>query len=232
MATYYSFPHCSRTLTVVHRSYPAPNASYAVVTRRRDASFASLAASALTPLHLPHTQHHFTSNGSSSMHDSFGIDAFLLSSTLFHTVAAYFPPFLVGAYRWDNWLMADMLRASSAQQPVVDATDGWVAGHDSVQSEHRANEGAAWNDELVRQLMGAWWRVGNVDNADLRVVAVTKSGSGGGGTDGAHSSAGSDSGLSLEVSDKERRHLQMYRYMVAKQSKQQQVQQSIHSDVT
>ena len=215
------FPSMLDTLTLVHRSYPAANASYAVVTRRRDASFAALTPAALTPQQLTRTQRHFTANSSdesksaSELHDPFGIDAFLLSSAAFPSIASHFPQLLVGSSRWDNWLLATLLRDSSATRPVVDATAGWVVGHDSGPSEHDSDEGRKWNEAAVKLSMGKWWRVGTVDNADIRVAKG-----------GAHNGS-SVGGLRLEMNSDERAQVKMYRYISMKQVKEQ---QAAHSD--
>ena len=209
------FPSLLDTLTLVHRSYPAHNQSYALVTRRRDAAFTALTAAALAPNKIAATQQLFTVNSSSSsgsstgsgsqLHDPLGIDAFLLSASLFPSIAVQFPQFLVGSYRWDNWLLATLLRSSSGERPVLDGTEGWLVGHDSVASDHVADEGAEWNDGIVKQLLGKWYVAGTVDNADVRVVK-------GGGN-------GSSNGLRLEVSGEAREQLQLYRYISAAQSK-------------
>ena len=207
------FPSLLDTLTLVHRSYPATNASYALVTRRRDASFTNLTPAALAPKLLQRTQQRFTANSSSGtgsqLHDPLGIDAFLLSSTLLPSIASAFPDFLVGSYRWDNWLLATLLRGSSFWQPVVDGTDGWVAGHDSVQSDHSRDEGRKWNDGVVKRSMGKWWQVGSVTNADMRVMRGARNGS-------------TADGLRLEVNRDEREQVQLYRYISSKQGKEQQ----------
>ena len=228
------FPSLLDTLAVVHRTYPAANASYAVITRRRDASFATLTAAALAPKQLPLTQRLFSASnasgsgssgagdgsGGSQVHGSFGIDAFLISSSLYSSIAGSFPDLLVGSPRWDNWLLATLLRDSSAARPVIDATAGWVAGHDSVQSDHEADEGRKWNEALVKRSMGKWWWLGTADNADVRLTA------GGGAGNGS-----AEAGLRLEVNSAERKELYLYRYISIKQSREQQLQQAEGSQV-
>ena len=211
------FPSLLDTLTVVHRTFPASNSSYTLITQRRDAAIAALAPSALSPQQLLRTQQLFAPNASSGgeaavqLHDSYGIDCFLLSSALFYSVAPRFPALLVGSHRWDNWLLASLLRDSNSQRPVIDGTHGWVVGHDSAVAARASDDGGKWNEVVVKRSMGKWWRVGSVDNADVRVVASSGAGNG--------SSVG---GLKLEVNGAEREQVQLYRYVTARQSRAQQ----------
>ena len=166
------FPSMLSALSLVHRTYPASNASYSLVTRRRDKSFAGLTAAALTPERLAETERSFTT--SSTLHDSFGIDVFLLSASLFPSIASRFPAFLIGVYRWDNWLLAELLRSSSVWSPVVDASEVVVAGHDSLLSDHLNDVGREWNDNIAKRLLGQAYRTGNTDNADIRIIAAAE----------------------------------------------------------
>ena len=175
------FPSLLPALSLLHRTYPAADAAYALVTRRRDKSLADLTTAALTPQQLADTERSFSAG--SVLHDAYGIDVFLLSAALFPAVADRFPAFLIGVYRWDNWLLAELLRASSAWQPVVDASRCVVAGHDSLLSDHLNDAGREWNDDIAKRLLGQAYRIGNADNADARIVPVEAAEAGEGGVE-------------------------------------------------
>ena len=164
------FPSLLSALSLVHRTYPATNISYSLVTRRRDKSFAGLTPAALSVERLAETERSFTAG--STLHDSFGIDVFLLSAALFPAIADRFPAFLIGVYRWDNWLLAELLRSSSVWSPVVDGSAVVVAGHDSLLSDHLNDAGREWNDNIAKRLLGQAYRTGNADNADVRIAAA------------------------------------------------------------
>ena len=158
-------------LSLVHRTYPESNASYSLISRRRDKSFAGLTTDKVTPERLAETERSFMAG--STLHDSFGIDVFLLSAALFPAIADRFPAFLIGVYRWDNWLLAELLRSSSVWSPVVDGSEVVVVGHDSLLSDHLNDAGREWNDNIAKQLLGQAYRTGNADNADIRIRLVT-----------------------------------------------------------
>ena len=169
------FPSLLSALSLVHRTYPASNASYSLVIRRRDKSFAGLTTAALSPEQLADTEQSFTTD--SVLHDSFGIDVFLLSAAVFPAIVDRFPAFLIGVYRWDNWLLAELLRPSSVWSPVVDGSEVVVVGHDSLLSDHLNDAGREWNDNIAKRLLGQAYRTGNTDNADVRIVSTRAPGS-------------------------------------------------------
>ena len=160
------FPSFLSTLALLHSRYDGQ--PYAAVARRHDLSFTPLTATDVSPQAIAHTEAAFLNR--STLHDAFGIDVFVVAGARFAELSATFPPFLVGVYRWDNWVLAALLRTSSVSAPVVDVTGTMTVGHDDVVSDHLRDDGREYNDDLVKAELGRWYRVGNIDNADVLVV--------------------------------------------------------------
>jgi hypothetical protein len=84
------------------------------------------------------------------------------------------PPFLVGVYRWDSYVLTRAILSPSIV--VVDATASVMALHlqgfaAGVQLEHRNRRGAVYNDRLVHDLMGTGFLRGHTNNADYELSA-------------------------------------------------------------
>ena len=84
------------------------------------------------------------------------------------------PPFLVGVYRWDSYVLARAVLSPSIA--VVDATAAVTALHlqgqaDGAGIEHRLRRGATYNDRLVHDLMGKQYLMGHTNNADYGLSA-------------------------------------------------------------
>ena len=83
------------------------------------------------------------------------------------------PPFLVGVWRWDSFVLARAILSPSIV--VVDATPAVVAMHlqhaaAGEPPQHRRRRGAAYCDRLVHDLIGRRYLMGHVLNADYEVT--------------------------------------------------------------
>ena len=83
------------------------------------------------------------------------------------------PPFLVGVWRWDSFVLARAILSPSIV--VVDATAAVVAMHLQRAAagelpQHRRRRGTAYCDRLVHDLIGRRYLMGHVLNADYEVT--------------------------------------------------------------
>ncbi|CAF4405830.1 unnamed protein product [Rotaria socialis] len=79
-------------------------------------------------------------------------------------------PFLVGVYRWGNWLLSEMLLRTNAT--VIDVTQSTFIIHQKLKEldgqkplHHSSRIGAVYNDELTKNISGADYKVGFINNA-------------------------------------------------------------------
>jgi hypothetical protein len=108
------------------------------------------------------------------LHDPYGIDLFALPAE--SNIVAKFPPFLVGVYRWDNWILFWSLIRERI--PVIDISDFGVLLHALMPSngfDHSSRRGAVYNDVLCKKEIGELFKVGTVLNADY-VLETTEAG--------------------------------------------------------
>jgi hypothetical protein len=99
-----------------------------------------------------------------TLQDDTGIDLFALHAN--SALIGNLPPFVVGAYRWDNWLVFWCLRENI---PVVDVSKHGIMLHvvkPSNNVHHALRRGAEYNDILCKSLVGELFRMGTVSNAD------------------------------------------------------------------
>jgi hypothetical protein len=99
-----------------------------------------------------------------SLHDETGIDMFAIRSE--SAVIDHIPPFVIGAYRWDNWLVFWSLTKSI---PVIDITKHGIMLHavkPSNTAHHASRRGAEYNDLLCKSVVGELFKIGTVSNAD------------------------------------------------------------------
>jgi len=79
------------------------------------------------------------------------------------------PPFVIGAWRWDNILMYFIYKFTSVT--VIDATLVAPVMHQyensTVQRDHHDRRGARFNDELAKQISGKELLFGTIDFADV-----------------------------------------------------------------
>mmetsp|Transcript_36480 Transcript_36480/g.60728 ORF Transcript_36480/g.60728 Transcript_36480/m.60728 type:complete len:1051 (+) Transcript_36480:256-3408(+) len=105
------------------------------------------------------------------LHGDMGVDYFVFRKSFLDRIDV--PPFLLGTWRWDNWLVSEALMLEGMH--VVDATKVLVAVHQGkktpytkTQSHERA--GSTYNENLVRSY-GLRYRIGRMKNARSRLEA-------------------------------------------------------------
>ena len=96
------------------------------------------------------------------------------------------PPFLVGVYRWDSYVMATAIADPAVC--VVDATgavaafhlQGGAAGAGGAGGggDHASRPGSVHNDRLVRRLMDTRYLAGRTEGADYELVRRARGGEG------------------------------------------------------
>ncbi|CAF1937112.1 unnamed protein product [Rotaria magnacalcarata] len=103
----------------------------------------------------------------SQIHSTTGIDfiAFKINTSV------RMPPFLVGVYRWDNWLLSEILLRTNIT--VIDVTQSIFVIHQqrkNLEGEkpepHSLRRGAVYNDVLVKNISGEDYKVGFINNAN------------------------------------------------------------------
>ena len=108
-----------------------------------------------------------TMNG--ALHDETGIDMFAFRAE--SPVIDNIPPFVIGAYRWDNWLVFWSLREKLT---VVDISKYGIMLHAVKPSNvrhHSSRRGAEYNDILCKSVVGELYKMGTVLNADHLLTA-------------------------------------------------------------
>jgi hypothetical protein len=103
---------------------------------------------------------------SGDFHGEWGLDYWIFPTNLFHQSGIDFLPFLLGVYRWDNWLLSEFVLHEDVT--VIDATSSISAVHldDPQRKVHSARNGAQYNDNLAKHSSGMQYRIGNVFAAD------------------------------------------------------------------
>lgn len=108
---------------------------------------------------------------SRKLHGVYGLDYWVWSRGIFENLQI--PDFLVGVWRWDNWLLSQVLMSDI---PVVDATHAVLALHldDPKRVPHRSREGSTYNDALAAASGGNLFQLGVTSSADwqLRGLAL------------------------------------------------------------
>ena len=107
--------------------------------------------------------------GYGKLHGEYGIDLFVYRRSVF--AALDFPPYLAGVYRWDNWLLSEMILddsvvvvdASSTQLPLLifDTVAGAEEQPDPSQQYY--------NDRITKIRSGNQYKLGHANNADVRL---------------------------------------------------------------
>ena len=106
----------------------------------------------------------------SRIHSTTGIDfiAFKTKARLF------MPPFLVGVYRWDNWLLSEIILRTNIS--VIDVTDSIFVIHQQPkkiagqkQPPHSSRVGADYNDRLAKNISGVDYKLGFINNSPRKL---------------------------------------------------------------
>ena len=102
----------------------------------------------------------------SRLHSTTGIDfiAFRVAMDI------RMPPFLIGVYRWDNWLLSEIILRTNIT--LVDVTQSVLAIHQkATQADgakpmpHSSRVGASYNDDLTKNMSGSDYKMGFIHNA-------------------------------------------------------------------
>jgi hypothetical protein len=100
-------------------------------------------------------------------HPDYGLDYFVFSKSEMKEKIPVFPPFIAGAWRWDNWLLGEYLRRNIS--PTVDLSKTVTAIHQQSwrgNKPHEKRAGAIFNDELVKNISGYLFRIGFISRTD------------------------------------------------------------------
>jgi hypothetical protein len=100
-------------------------------------------------------------------HPEYGLDYFVYTKSQMKAAIPNFPPFIAGAWRWDNWLLGEYLRRKIA--PTVDLSNTVTAVHQQSwvgNKPHEMRAGAVFNDELVKNISGYLYRIGFMSRTD------------------------------------------------------------------
>ena len=101
-------------------------------------------------------------------HPEYGLDYFVFTKSHMKSAIPEFPPFIAGAWRWDNWLLGEYLRRKIA--PTIDLSNTVTAVHQQSwvgNKPHEQRAGAVFNDELVRNISGYLYRIGFISRTDF-----------------------------------------------------------------
>ena len=104
-----------------------------------------------------------------ALHDETGIDMFAFRAEA--PVIGHILPFVIGAYRWDNWLVFWCLREGI---PVIDISKHGMMLHAVKSSNvrhHSSRRGADYNDVLCKSDVGELYKMGTVLSADYILTA-------------------------------------------------------------
>ena len=85
-----------------------------------------------------------------------------------------FPPFIVGVYRWDNYLLLRFFR--DLRTVVIDATGVAPVMHQVFNEveNHESRPAASYNHELVTEYSGNDWTCGTIDNSNIILLNITE----------------------------------------------------------
>ena len=106
------------------------------------------------------------------LHGEYGIDLFVYPRSIFSTLD--FPPYLAGVYRWDNWLLSEMILDDSVA--VVDAsscTKQPLLIFDEAGKEEQPDPSLQhYNDRITKLRSANQYKLGHANNADYRLEGV------------------------------------------------------------
>ena len=102
----------------------------------------------------------------SKLHSTTGIDIIAFRTKL----RIAMPPFIVGVYRWDNWLLSEIILRTNLT--LIDVTASVTAIHQQSQQgtsntsqSHSSRHGASYNDVLTKNASGVDYKLGFINNA-------------------------------------------------------------------
>ena len=98
----------------------------------------------------------------------YAIDFFATAKHTYNShIRLSLPPFVVGAWRWDNVLLSTFYKRTNAT--VIDATYATPVLHQlpNVINNHQSRRGAAYNDHLAHFHSGMDYMFGSIDFADI-----------------------------------------------------------------
>lgn len=101
----------------------------------------------------------------------YGIDLFVYPKSIFSSLD--FPPYLAGVYRWDNWLLSEMILREDVN--VVDISNPAlpILVNDGVEPvAHQSADGAQYNDRITKSRSGNQYKLGHANNADYRLEGI------------------------------------------------------------
>jgi hypothetical protein len=104
----------------------------------------------------------------------YAIDYFIARRNDWSKLLSGFPPFLAGAWRWDNALLSHAYRDKSIK--VVDGTKTVIALHQitPVDKKHETRRGAQYNNELAHSYSGEDFWFGSIAFADILLTEGTQ----------------------------------------------------------
>jgi len=116
----------------------------------------------------------------SVLHADFGVDYFILPARVLSSLVSTkgFPPFLVGRYRWDNWLLASLIldeiavasnnSNGSAGIRTIDITSALsvvhLGQHSASPHYFQAQIGAEYNNRVAHEHFGDLYMLGRIQN--------------------------------------------------------------------
>ena len=138
---------------------------FVLVGRRIDTVLsAQLLEEYRTPGYLQRVRDFAMSNG--QLHYGHPIDLFVYKRRTLQELQ--FPPFIAGVYRWDQWLLAQLILGDHVD--TFDITNTVTLIHiDKSKSQHSARAGSAHNDQIVKQLGGNTYKIGMIENTKYAV---------------------------------------------------------------
>ena len=101
----------------------------------------------------------------------YAVDYFVFrNSRAASEVVEQLPPFIIGAWRWDNSLLALFLKSNDIA--VIDATQISPTVHQVVNpvTHHEQRRGAEYNEQLAERHIGIDFWFGSIDNADVALT--------------------------------------------------------------
>jgi len=103
---------------------------------------------------------------SASLDGGYAIDYFFTPTAVFKEVLEKYPPFIVGTQRWDNVLLANMLKSQTIN--VIDCTIAPILHMVSIPIEvHGKRPTAVYNEKLAKTYSFEDYYFGSIDNADF-----------------------------------------------------------------
>ena len=103
----------------------------------------------------------------------YAIDYFITRKDVYDSsLRGSLPPFVIGAWRWDNVLLSSFFKDTNVT--VVDVTYAAPVLHQlpSSAGDHRSRRGAQYNEELAKRHSGGDYLFGSIDFADVQITTL------------------------------------------------------------